>query len=81
MATFMLVTGALHGAWVWNRVKSLLEQADYRVLAPDLPGIGEDRSISASQATLALWAEFLVAKAREADAPRSWSATAAAATC
>jgi pimeloyl-ACP methyl ester carboxylesterase len=69
LATLILVTGALHGAWVWGRVKPLLEEAGHRVLTPDLPGIGEDRSIATSEATLAVWADFLVSKAREADAP------------
>ena len=65
MATFVLVPGALHSAWVWHRVVPLLERAGHRVLAPDLPGIGENRSIRPGEATLAGWADFLVGKARE----------------
>jgi pimeloyl-ACP methyl ester carboxylesterase len=65
MATIVLVPGAMHSAWVWHRVVPLLERSGQRALAPDLPGLGEDRSITPGAATLAGWADFLVAKARE----------------
>jgi pimeloyl-ACP methyl ester carboxylesterase len=34
----MLVHGACHGAWCWDRVAPLLAEAGYAVIAPDLPG-------------------------------------------
>jgi pimeloyl-ACP methyl ester carboxylesterase len=37
MATFALVHGAWHGAWCWERMTPLLEQAGHTVIAPDLP--------------------------------------------
>lgn len=37
-ATIMLVHGACHGPWCWDRVKPLLEAAGRRVLTPCLPG-------------------------------------------
>lgn len=37
MTTFALVHGAWHGAWCWEQVTPLLEQAGHRVIAPDLP--------------------------------------------
>jgi pimeloyl-ACP methyl ester carboxylesterase len=69
MATFILVPGAMHTAWVWHRVVPLLERAGHRALALDLPGLGENRSIPPGEATLAGWAEFLVARARETGGP------------
>lgn len=42
MSTFVLVHGAWHGAWCWEKVVPLLEEAGHKVVAPDLPGHGED---------------------------------------
>jgi pimeloyl-ACP methyl ester carboxylesterase len=44
MSTFVLVHGASHGAWCWYKVISRLKSAGHRVLAPDLPGHGRDRT-------------------------------------
>ncbi len=38
----VLVHGAWHGAWAWERVLPLLASAGVRCLALDLPGHGED---------------------------------------
>jgi pimeloyl-ACP methyl ester carboxylesterase len=69
MTTFVLVPGASHGAWCWDRVAPLLEQAGYGVAAIDLPGTGADRSIRPGDATLALWAEHIAAEVRAVDPP------------
>ncbi|MDX2153788.1 MAG: alpha/beta fold hydrolase [Bryobacteraceae bacterium] len=37
MAVFVLVHGAWHGAWSWDRVTPLLRVAGHTVLAPELP--------------------------------------------
>ena len=37
MATFALVHGAWHGAWCWERLAPLLQQAGHDVVAPELP--------------------------------------------
>lgn len=42
MATIVLVHGAWHGSWCWRHVVPLLELEGHRVLAPDLPGHGDD---------------------------------------
>ena len=58
MTSFVLVAGAWHGAWCWERVTPLLEARGHRVIARDLPGTGADTT-DPRHATLAAWAEFL----------------------
>ncbi|MBF6223268.1 alpha/beta fold hydrolase [Nocardia abscessus] len=41
MSTYLLIHGAFHGGWVWQRVTPLLEGAGHRVLAPSLVGLGD----------------------------------------
>lgn len=38
---FVLIHGAWHGAWCWQRVAPLLQAAGHVVLAPSLAGVGE----------------------------------------
>lgn len=40
-ATFVLVHGAWHGGWCWNRVAPLLRADGHDVFAPTLTGLGE----------------------------------------
>ena len=40
-ATFVLVHGALHGGWCWQRVADRLTAKGHRVFAPTLTGLGE----------------------------------------
>lgn len=42
MTTFVLVHGSWHGAWCWQRLIPALTALGHRVLAPDLPGHGDD---------------------------------------
>jgi pimeloyl-ACP methyl ester carboxylesterase len=44
MAVFVLVHGAWHGAWCWQRLRPLLEADGHGVHTPDLPGHGADRT-------------------------------------
>src|SRR5262245_14863398 len=41
MATFVLVHGAWHGGWCWQRVSPLLRARGHEVFAPTLTGLGE----------------------------------------
>jgi pimeloyl-ACP methyl ester carboxylesterase len=41
MATFVLVHGAWHGGWCWDRVAPLLRAAGHEVHAPTLTGLSE----------------------------------------
>ena len=43
MATIVLVHGAWHGAWCWERLTPLLDDAGVTSIAVDLPGHGNDR--------------------------------------
>ena len=42
MATFVLVHGACHGGWCWEKVVPLLQAHGHTAHAPDLPGLGKD---------------------------------------
>jgi pimeloyl-ACP methyl ester carboxylesterase len=68
MASFILVHGSLHGGWCWAKLVPLLEAQGHCVLAPDLPGMGEDPT-PLSGVTMSTWAEFIVGRSREAGEP------------
>lgn len=42
--TFVLIHGSWHSAWNWFRVTPILERMGHRVIAPDLPGMGRDKT-------------------------------------
>ena len=42
MADFVLVHGACHGGWCWEKLVPLLEAKGHKTCAPDLPGLGKD---------------------------------------
>jgi pimeloyl-ACP methyl ester carboxylesterase len=44
LATFILVHGACHGGWCWEKVQPILESRGHKVCAPDLPGMGKDHT-------------------------------------
>lgn len=48
MAHFLLVHGASHGAWCWDRLGPLLEAMGHTVRAIDLPSHGDDPTPSES---------------------------------
>ena len=55
MAVFVLVAGAWHGAWCWERVAPLLRGMGHLVVARDLPGMGGDATPLA-ECSFAGWA-------------------------
>ncbi len=65
MANFVLIHGAWHGGWCWQRVIPILERAGHTALGPDLPGMGDDPNPIA-EATLDRWADRIadIARAR-----------------
>ncbi|MFO7461687.1 MAG: alpha/beta fold hydrolase [Desulfatiglandales bacterium] len=44
MSTYVLIHGAWHGSWCWDKVVPLLEKEGHKVEAPDLPGHGSDKT-------------------------------------
>ena len=56
MSTYVLIHGAWHGAWCWDNVVSLLEKEGHAVVAPDLPGHGDDK-IPIAEVTLQAYAD------------------------
>ena len=44
MSTYVLVHGAWHGAWCWDKVVPYLEQKGQTVIALDLPAHGQDHT-------------------------------------
>ena len=60
MSTYVLVHVSWGGAWCWDRVAPLLEQAGHHVVAFDLPAHGEDTT-PVEQVTLASYTDRVVA--------------------
>jgi pimeloyl-ACP methyl ester carboxylesterase len=56
--TYLLVHGGGHGAWCFYKVIAGLERAGQKVIAPDLPGMGTDRT-PYQDVTLDLWARSI----------------------
>ena len=44
MSTYVLIHGAWHGGWCWKYIIPLLENEGHKVVTPDLPGHGEDKT-------------------------------------
>ena len=56
MSTFLLVHGAWHGGWCWEKVVPLLKEAGHEVVVVDLPGHGSDDT-PVAEVTLGRYAE------------------------
>jgi pimeloyl-ACP methyl ester carboxylesterase len=68
MTHFVLVHGAFHGGWCWEAVTTLLTEAGHTVVAPDLPGAGDDDT-PLEEVTLASATELVVQTLRSLDEP------------
>jgi pimeloyl-ACP methyl ester carboxylesterase len=58
MSTYLLIHGAWHGGWCWHKVVARLEKLGHRVLAPDLPSLGRDKT-PVNRVSLPLWRDFV----------------------
>jgi pimeloyl-ACP methyl ester carboxylesterase len=58
MSTYVLIHGAWHGAWCWYKVVPGLERLGHRVIAPDLPSLGCDKT-PVNRVSLPLWRDFV----------------------
>jgi pimeloyl-ACP methyl ester carboxylesterase len=58
VSTLVLIAGAWHGAWCWQKIVPLLEAQGHRVRTPELPATGADFSDPAT-ITLESWAHFV----------------------
>ena len=54
MATFVLVHGAWHGAWVWPRTARILRSQGHEVFTPTLTGVGERSHLAGKEVNLSL---------------------------
>lgn len=68
MATFILIHGAWHGGWCWERLAPLLLDAGHHVVTPDLPGMGNDQHTLGSD-PLREWADHVATLVERAEAP------------
>ena len=55
---FVLIAGAWHGAWCWEKVVPQLEAQGHRVHTPELPATGADPG-NPAEVTLETWARFV----------------------
>src|SRR5262249_29204435 len=68
MARFVLVHGAFSGGWTWDPIADALRAAGHTVIAPDLPGSGNDYT-PAEQVTLDGYAQRVQEALEDGDEP------------
>jgi len=54
MATFVLIHGAWHGAWIWPRTARILRSQGHDVFTPTLTGVGERSHLAGKEVNLSL---------------------------
>lgn len=68
MASIVLIHGAWHGAWCWDKVVPILRDRGFEVITPDLPGHGGDTT-PRSEISLDAYARATVAALETASEP------------
>jgi pimeloyl-ACP methyl ester carboxylesterase len=68
MAKFVLVHGGAHGGWCWDKLVPELRKLGHQVVAPDLPGMGADRT-PFNQLSLGGWGDFIADLVRDGEEP------------
>ncbi len=68
MGSFVLVHGAWHGSWCWEKVTPLLEAAGHTVDAVDLPGRGANPA-EAAERTLEAYSRHVADRVEAAGGP------------
>lgn len=68
MSTFVLVHGAWHASWCWEKVTPWLTQQGHTVLEVDLPGYGSEKA-PASEVTLQKYVEKISSVIEQAKEP------------
>ncbi|MBO9580557.1 MAG: alpha/beta fold hydrolase [Sphingobium sp.] len=68
MASFLLIHGAWHGGWCFDRLVPRLEALGHAVAAPTLPGIG-GTELELAGTSLDRWGAFIVEQARALPGP------------
>lgn len=63
MARFLLVHGAFHGSWCWERIVPILEEMGHRADSVDLPGLGKVEAHSPAD-WLDAWSGAVIARLR-----------------
>ncbi len=59
MMVYVLVHGAWHGSWCWNRVVPLLQVKGHTVLTPDLPGHDRRRTVPYADISLKTYVDSI----------------------
>jgi pimeloyl-ACP methyl ester carboxylesterase len=68
MSTYILVHGAFHGGWCYERIVPLLEAAGHTAIAVDLPGHGNNR-VPMAQVTLDNYVDHVCKVVEAQDGP------------
>jgi pimeloyl-ACP methyl ester carboxylesterase len=67
MSHYILIHGAAHGGWAWNKVKKNLEQKGHTAMAPDLPGHSMTEKIPSNEVTLERYVATVVEAVKSVD--------------